>query len=208
MIDVLSKLFGSVARVKILRLFLANKNATLTGAEVAKRTKVQIKIVRKELAVFTKILLLKESSCIRLSSSEKKKRAAKQKTEKCFALNNDFSYLSALTNLILEKTDGDNNFVEEQLNGIGKVKLLAMTGLFVHGAQNAQVDILIVADNVKQNKVETAIREIESRLGQEIRFALFSSEDFTYRMDIYDKLVRDIFDYPHELVIDKIALQF
>ena len=47
---------------------------------------------------------------------------------------------------------------------------------------------------------------LEAELGREIRYASFATEDFRYRTGVYDRLLRDVFDYPHRLLIDKIGL--
>ena len=46
----------------------------------------------------------------------------------------------------------------------------------------------------------------DAELGREIRYASFETEDFRYRLGAYDRLLRDVFDYPHSLLIDKIGL--
>jgi hypothetical protein len=50
------------------------------------------------------------------------------------------------------------------------------------------------------------IKRLEGEFGREIRYALFSTSDFRYRLGVYDRLIRDVFDYPHRLLLDKIGL--
>jgi hypothetical protein len=46
-------------------------------------------------------------------------------------------------------------------------------------------------------------------LGKELAYAVFDTNDFKYRVSMYDKLLRDMFDYPHErLVAAKDFAQF
>jgi hypothetical protein len=58
-----------------------------------------------------------------------------------------------------------------------------------------------------QAQVEKAIRSLEAEVGIEIRFAAMSSEDLMYRVGMYDKLTRDFFDYPHQVLVDKIGVK-
>jgi hypothetical protein len=37
-----------------------------------------------------------------------------------------------------------------------------------------------------------------------IVIALFDTEEFMYRLKMYDKLLRDVLDYPHEKIVNKI----
>ena len=68
------------------------------------------------------------------------------------------------------------------------------------------MDLLVVGDNLKQGQLETTIKTIESEIGREIRYAVFETSEFNYRYSIFDKLIRDILDYPHEKIINKLGL--
>ena len=54
--------------------------------------------------------------------------------------------------------------------------------------------------------MERVIRSIEAEIGKELRYASFETPDFRYRLGMYDKLVRDILDFPHKKVVDKIGV--
>jgi hypothetical protein len=61
--------------------------------------------------------------------------------------------------------------------------------------------MLIVGDNIKRRKVEEEIRKLEAEIGVELAYAVFDSKEFSYRLNMYDKLVRDILDFPHEIIL-------
>ena len=189
MIDVLAKLFGSKTRVKMLRLFLANKVSAFTLAEIVKRTKVAKEAVRKELALLAKVGLL---------STEGKGK------DKKWSADSKFAYLRQLENLVLESGESDSHFIADKLKKAGDIKMIVVAGAFVPDAPNGDVDILIVGNRLTQPKVDRVVAEIEANFGRELRFAMFTPEDFTYRMDIQDRLLRDVFDYPHEIIVDKL----
>ena len=60
---------------------------------------------------------------------------------------------------------------------------------------------MIVGDNLKKNVIQKTVNVLESELGKELAYAVFESADFKYRVSMYDKLLRDVFDYPHEPLI-------
>ena len=37
-----------------------------------------------------------------------------------------------------------------------------------------------------------------------MKYALLTSEELTYRLNMNDKLVRDVLDYPHKVVLDRL----
>ena len=52
-----------------------------------------------------------------------------------------------------------------------------------------------------------AVRSLESEIGIEIRYASLSSSDLIYRAGLHDKLIRDVFDYKHQILVDKIGVR-
>ena len=64
-------------------------------------------------------------------------------------------------------------------------------------------DMLVVADNLSESKVDSIVRRLEPSLGREIRYACFTTTEFRYRLAIQDRIIRDIIDYPHVILLDK-----
>jgi hypothetical protein len=91
------------------------------------------------------------------------------------------------------------------LRRAGTLRLVALSGLFT-GILEPKIDLLVVGDNLDERVLTQAIRSLEAELGREIRYAFFTTVDFRYRLGVYDRLLRDVFDYPHRLLIDKIGL--
>lgn len=64
--DMLSILFGSEARVKIMRLFLFNPETSFDTVMIAQKSKVNNSVVKKELSVLEKAGLIKKEFFIKL----------------------------------------------------------------------------------------------------------------------------------------------
>ncbi len=187
MTDELSKLFGSAARVKLLRLFLFNPRQSFTVADVAERARVSEAEARHETALFERIGLVE--------------RAARGKGIR-FALNASFEYVTALQNLLLNAPARSADIVS-RLRGIGSLKMVVLSGVFVE-EWSGRLDILIVGDKVQERKLRERIRQLEAEIGKEMKYALLTSEELTYRLNMNDKLVRDVLDYPHKVVLDRL----
>jgi len=65
----------------------------------------------------------------------------------------------------------------------------------------------VVGDRLEERSLDTAVQKLEAELGRELRFAAFSTEEFRYRVGVYDRLIRDALDYPHKVILDKIGLK-
>ena len=83
----------------------------------------------------------------------------------------------------------------------GRVKLVVISGVFIKN-EDSRVDLLIVGDKLKKAKIEEGIRKLEAEIGAELVYAVFETKEFLYRLNMYDKLVRDIIDYPHEVLLE------
>ncbi len=189
MTDGLQKLFGSPARVKLLRLFLFNPRQSFTLADAAKRSRVPEDEVRKEIALFVRAELIG--------------RAPRGKGVR-YVLNSNFEYVAALQNLLLNAPARGQDIVE-RVRGTGTLKLMVLSGIFL-GEWEGSLDLLAVGDRMKEKKLRESIRKLESEIGKEIRYTLLSTETFFYRLNLNDKLIRDVFDYPHTIVLDRLDI--
>jgi predicted nucleotidyltransferase len=91
------------------------------------------------------------------------------------------------------------------LKKAGNLRLVVLSGVFTDAAES-NVDLLVVGDRLDERSLARAVHTIEAELGREIRYASFSTDDFNYRRGIYDRLIRDLFDYPHQALLDRIGL--
>jgi len=186
----LSKLFGSPARLKILRLFVFNRDSGLTLDETASRSKTSKEVARREVTELLAAGLLRK----------KGERAAAR-----YQVNPRFEHLAALNTFILETTSVRPQKIISVLKRAGTLRLVALSGHFT-GILEPQIDLLVVGDALDERALAHAIHALEAELGREIRYASFATADFRYRLGVYDRLLRDLFDYPHRLLIDKIGL--
>lgn len=186
----LSKIFGSPARLKILRLFMFNQNVSFSLAEISERTKLTVASVRKELADLLVAGLLRKKGV----------RAAAR-----YQVNARFEHLTALDTFIRESTSVQPKDILAVLRRAGIQRLVVLSGFFT-AIVEPQIDMLIVGDNLDEKVLASSVRSLEAELGREIRYASFATADFRYRKEVYDRLLRDVFDYPHRVLLDKIGL--
>lgn len=207
--EILGKLFGSPEKVKIMRLFLFNPNQPFDLGDVALKTKSAPKEVKREISELDKIGLIKKRIFFKEISTErkgeKKGEAIKKKTNG-WILSRAFPYLSELQDLLINAQLIRHGEILKRLSNVGKLKVVIVAGVFIQD-WDSRADILIVGDNLKRFAVENAIKTIESEIGREINYAAFETQDFLYRLGICDKLIRDILDYQHEKILDRIGIR-
>ena len=145
-------------------------------------------------------VIKKRSTYIKYPDSEKKVR------EQVFVLNNKFPQLASLQTFLFETAPIDGKTLLKHVRKVGPIDFVASAGVFSRHF-DGRLDVLVAMKKLNENKVEVAIRSLESELGIEIRYAAFKTEDLLYRVGMYDKLTRDVFDYPHQILIDKIGVR-
>ncbi|PIR40555.1 MAG: hypothetical protein COV32_02765 [Candidatus Yonathbacteria bacterium CG10_big_fil_rev_8_21_14_0_10_43_136] len=204
--DTLGKLFGSQARVKILRLFLLNPQDAYDAPMVAEKSKVSVSEARRELTLLKNAGVLNTKSFTKEIPSKKKDVKPKKKRVSGFQLRTTFPLLSSLKSLIVSETPLNRDEIVKRFKGIGKIKFLAVSGIFIDEPE-ARVDVFIVGDNLKKRSIENVLRTIESEVGKELSYGVLETSEFLYRVSVYDKFVRDVLDGRHDRVIDKLMVE-
>lgn len=179
--EILGKILGSPARVKIMRLFLLNKSTAFTTKDIAKRSRVNMDVVRRELRLLDSAGFIK-------------------KRPKDYVFNYNFKYAREMEGLLITTDTLDKDAILGNFKKAGKIKLLVVSGIFIKN-KDSRVDVLIVGDKMKKSHIEESVHKMEAEIGTERSYAVFDTKEFIYRLNMYDKLVRDILDFPHEVIL-------
>jgi len=204
--DILGKLFGSETKVKIMRLFLFNPETPFTAEVIAGRIKGGLFSVRQELATLRHMKLIKNKSfSVKVLKGKREKQKTVRRKMSGFSLNPSFPYLPELQHLLLDRSLFKGEEIARKLSSAGRLKLVIISGLFIQNP-DSRLDILVVGDHLKHGIVEHKIKAMESEIGKELRYAAFETGEFNYRLGLYDKLIRDVLEYPHFVVFDRLGL--
>ncbi len=204
--DPLAKIFGSVGRVKIMRLFLVKQSSCLLIDDVKRQTKTITPTVKKELELLTKVGLLKKTKCtINEVKRLKKTNKTITKIKPGYTLNTKFEYLQPLRALLTQVSNEQDEDLKKRIRKTGRIKGLIVSGVFLQD-DNSKVDILIVGDSIKHRVLESAIRSSEAELGQDLRYAVFTTNEFKYRLNMRDRLISEVLDSPHKKLLNRLGL--
>ena len=203
--DILAKLFGSSSRVKLMRLFLMNPEDTFDKIEMTKRSKVSGATLSKEIKILLDVGLIKQRVVVKMKQRKDGKDGPLEKRKVSgYGMDSNFPFLAALRSLVTEIALGKED-VSARFRNCGQMKLIIVAGIFLDET-NSRADILLVGDKMKKPVIEGVLRRLEAELGKELTYAMMETAEFEYRFGIYDKFVRDIIDYPHLVVLNKLNL--
>ncbi len=214
MTDLLEKLFESGPKVRILRVCMRNPDTLFTLEDLANRSQLKQGVIKRELAKLIRIHVI-EAGTTRISKEIKRKigkgRKAKikitikSKRVKVYFANKQFALFTELQNLITKSSITSKKEITNKIRTLGNVKLALVSGVFTNN-ENARTDLLIVGDKIKPGKINSLLSKIESDIGKSIHYTLMDTSEFKYRLDMYDRFLRDILEFPHEKLINKVNI--
>ena len=214
--EVLDKLFGSGARVKVMRFFLMSPQEVFMAKEVARTTRLSRAKASREINLLKSIGFLekgiRETKLIfsargGSASGRKTKKRSRRKREHGFKLSRSFPYIRELHSLILEINPISRELLTNRFKKLGKkLGLVILAGTFVGKPDRNSLDVLVGGDSIRRGSVEKILKKIESEIGRELNYALFSIEEFKYRWGMYDKFLRAILDGEHDKLIDNVGI--
>lgn len=184
----IAKLFGSATRVRLMRLFLFSPKRLFTQTEAAGRVRAPKSEVVRELKE------LKDAGFVRVSRGKKLR----------FTLSDKFPYAGELQHMFLTSSLQGSS-IQERLRRAGAVRFIGASGMFM-GDFEGKLDLLIAGDRLSESKVKRAVQALEADLGAELHYATIATSDFLYRLTVSDRFLRDFFDYPHLVLLDRLNL--
>ncbi|HEY4161282.1 MAG TPA: winged helix-turn-helix domain-containing protein [Candidatus Saccharimonadales bacterium] len=199
----IEQLFGSKTRVKLLQLFYSNPNRSFYVREITRKIDEQINSVRRELANLLNVGIITSDT-----SNNKVYYEVNQKYEFFVPLQEIFGggitksrAKSTRTTKSIELPLHDE---ASELKALGNVEIAVLTGQFTRD-DNAGVDVLIVG-NVNSNALTKYVTELERQEGKDLRYTVFSLDDFTYRLQIKDRFTTNVLRAKKQVLLDKPGL--
>jgi len=189
MSDFLEILLGGEGRARLLKFFILNPAAKASPQELKEKLQVDQRRIKGELDVLLKAGIIK-------------KRKAMNKY--IFFLNRENHFYPELKKIVAKCTIFPQLKSLDKINKIGHIKLVLVTGILANNLKT-RADILIVGDAISKNQLNEVVKEIEADIGRELRFTTFSLEEYEYRLNMFDKFIREFFDGPHKIIFNRMG---
>lgn len=188
MVEILENIFGSKSKLRLMRFFILNPDKLLTTVDLREKVGIDGRTILSELRMFLRIGLIK---------------VVLKKKKKYYTFNEIFPFYSEFYNLFI-KANTNPQFKElTGLNKIGKVKFVAVGGIFTNYPK-ARLDILIVCDDIDRAILTDYVASIEAEMGKEVRYMAITSAEFNYRLDMMDRFVLEFLSSPHNILLNKL----
>ncbi len=211
----LEKLFGSKARVKILKNFLLNPDKKFYIRQLARDLKLQVNSVRRELSNLEDFGLLSSDDNNNINSNvlsntpESKKNSKEKdiketglKEKKYYWVNKNFILFSEVRSLIVKSQILAGESFIKNLKLVCDPKFILLSGIFVNN-ESSPTDVLIVA-NVENDKLTKIISDLEQELSREVNFTVMDEAEFKYRQEVADVFLHSVLNARRIILLDKI----
>lgn len=182
----LSELFLSKVRVKLLELFLSQPDNIYYVREIVRAVGEQINAVRAELTRMEKIGLL--------SSEWRANR-------KYYSVKKDYLFFDELLRLV-NKTTGLGGAIVRDRVRLGKIKYAMLSGGYVRGMKPGPNDVeLLLVGVVVLPQLSLIVKEQEAKLGREINYTVMSDEEYEFRKTRRDPFVISLLEKSRVMLI-------
>ncbi len=202
--DFLAALLVNPNRARVLRVFVLNQSKVFTPILAGKRAGVSPVSAGKEIQALEQLGILKKVK-FSIQTGEEKKTVTGRHKKEAWTFDRSFKYASALSKFVHEVSPVQHKALMGALKSSGRLSAVILSGSFV-GDPTRPADLIIAADALNESRLDAAIRRFEPVVGSEIRYAIFTTPEFRYRLTTEDRLIRETLDYPHFVLLDKMRL--
>ncbi|AXV39081.1 nucleotidyltransferase domain-containing protein [Methanobacterium sp. BAmetb5] len=185
----LSKLFTSKTRSKIITLFMLNPGEELYVREITKKINKNINSVRRELSNLENIGLLTSRKAGNL---------------KYFKVDNEFYLYHELYSMVM-KTEGVAQLLKENVKKWGQIKLAFIYGSYAtkEAGPGSDIDVFMVGD-IDEDALITEFNTLERKLSREINYIILSNEEYHEKIHNNDPFIKEILHEPKIIILGEI----
>jgi len=200
----LEKLFGSKARVRLLKHFLLNSDQEFYIRQLARDLDLQVNSVRRELNNLEDFGLLSSTGNDSTKNDDlsNDSKVSGLQERKYYRVRTDFILYSEIKSLIIKSQILAGESFIEKLKTVGEPQFILLSGLFVNNP-SSPTDVLIVA-KIKKEHLLKIINDLEFDLGREINFTVMDEEEFKYRQEVADVFLHSVLNSRKIILLDKI----
>lgn len=183
----LATLMNSPLRIKALAYILKRPNEEGTAQELASAAGTTREAALRELNALVRLSMVRARGTVR--------------DRKFVPEENDLLY-EPIRNLLISATTPDKKDILNAFRGVRGLRLIVTAGALMDDPRSG-VDLLVVSRSRSDAAIAKAVKKVEAIAAIPIRYAVLGVEEYEGRKQAYDRMLRDIFEYSHEVVLEK-----
>ncbi len=186
MITRLSDIIDTGSQAELLAFFITATPRSFSVLELSRRLKINPSEVKISATDLEKQNLLKTFSKNRTTF---------------YLLNQRHAMIPQLRDSFRKEHKQWPDELASSIKKLGTLSGIFLSGIFV-GRPELVVDLLLVG-NVSDTQLAKFLKTTSKQFGGELNYSIMSPEEFVMRRDTFDRFIKDIFDYPHIVLLDR-----
>ncbi len=179
------RLLTSTTRAKLLKFFLFQTDGRANLATTVATLGLKKSPVEKELLQLARMGIL----------------IKKQTKDKIFLVNYAHPLVEPLRIFLEATTLPTDREIKDAFRGVRGLSLLIASGALARESRSSIDLLIVVAKNPHDPHIIQAVKRAERLSALPLRYAVFAAKDYEERIQAYDRLLRDVFEFSHRIII-------
>ena len=198
--DPLESIIGDPIRVKLLRIFVSDKDTIYSVKEFAGALRRKDSLIQTILRNMEKDGLIMKKKL----SPAKRKRDNLRETHG-YGFNKRYTHKDFLEKIIKDSMPNERDMLAKKLARVPGVQCVVTTDIFLNDS-SGNMDVLVASRDNNEAFLKNIIQETEKLIGRELHCAFLTVNDFMYRIQTKDKFIHDILAGEHRVHVDRAGI--
>ncbi len=158
-----------------------------SAKELAKRLHISERVLMNTLEEF------EEDSMVKMFTRDR---------ARLYIVNQKHKLLPQIQTSLVKNQKAYEDELFTAITKLGDVKAAFLSGAF-SGQPQLPVDMLLVG-KINLTKLDTFLKQCKLMSGFDINYSIMTPDEFQLRIDTFDRFLKDVFDYPHLVVVNNL----
>ena len=198
--DPLYSIIGDTVRVKLLRVFVLNKDSLYVAKDFTKTLR------KREQSIKESLRWLEQDGIImkkKLPVAERKSKGVREL--KGYGFNKRYPHREFLDMLIRESLPTEKDVLAKKIVRVPGVRCVITTDVFVE-KRGRCVDLMVASVENNDLYLQNMVQLAEQSIGRELRCVFLTVNDLLHRIHTNDRFIRNILEERHTVHLDKVGL--
>ena len=196
--DPLLSVVGDTIRVKLLRVFVLNKDSVHTAGEFARVLRKRLVSVRQVLKDLEEEKIIKKK---KLTTKERQKEGVRDL--KGYIFNKRYPYCDFLEKIVRDSMPGEKDLLAKKVARVPGVQCVVTTNALV---EDSDVDLVVASSEDNEAHLKDLVQNVEQSIGKELCCVFLSVNDLLHRVRMRDRFIRNILESEHSVHLDNVGL--
>lgn len=184
MFQELSKLFATPLRIKLIKFFALQPEPLFLSHKIASAIGSPRALVQQELRALVRSKIIK---------------TARDRGGTHYTWNTEYPGALGIQNFIIEATTPSDIAVAKACKPLSPY-LVVVAGALADETRGV-IDLLVVTKRVQDPRIAKVVKKLEAITAVPIRYAVLEIGEYLARREGFDRMMRDIFDFRHRVII-------